>query len=159
MRWIYLLCLSLVCAQAWSQTYRWVDPSGRTIVSDTPPPGTARQLTKTGEAPSEDNSLSFAMQKAADAYPIVLYTSAGCIAECKQAREILNARGVPFTEKLLQNRADIDELKELVGDAFVPALKVGKQHIRGVETGAYNNLLDLAGYPKAAAGGKSTTAR
>jgi len=37
----------------------------------------------------------------------------------------------------------------------VPALKVGKQSFRGFEAGAYNNLLDLAGYPKTAAyGGK-----
>jgi len=41
-------------------------------------------------------------------------------------------------------------LKKLVGDAFVPTLRVGKQSTRGFEAGAYNNLLDLAGYPKTA---------
>ena len=40
---------------------------------------------------------------------------------------------------------------ELVGDFFVPSIKVGKQSFRGFEAGAYNNLLDLAGYPKSAA--------
>jgi hypothetical protein len=32
----------------------------------------------------------------------------------------------------------------------VPALKVGKQSFRGFEAAAWNNLLDLAGYPKTA---------
>ena len=30
----------------------------------------------------------------------------------------------------------------------VNSLKVGNQRFRGFETGAYDNLLDLAGYPK-----------
>ena len=34
-----------------------------------------------------------------------------------------------------------------------PTLKVGKQSFRGFEPAAYNNLLDLAGYPKSAAYG------
>ena len=42
------------------------------------------------------------------------------------------------------------KLKQLVGDLFVPALKVGNQRVRGFEAGAYDNLLDLAGYPKTA---------
>ena len=63
---------------------------------------------------------------------------------------MLNSRGVPFTEKMVQKQEEFDELKQLVGDAYVPTLKVGKQSFRGFETGAYNNLLDLAGYPKTA---------
>lgn len=150
MRRLLFLCLTLISTLALAQTYRWIDSTGKTIISDTPPPGTAKKISKAGEAQQEDKGQSFAMNKAAEAHPVVLYTSAGCIAECKQARDILNVRGIPFTEKLLQNREDIDELKALLGDAFVPALKVGKQHVRGVESGAYNNLLDLAGYPKSA---------
>ena len=57
---------------------------------------------------------------------------------------------MPFAEKMLQSQEDVAELKQLVGDAFVPALKVGKQSFRGFEAGAWNNLLDLAGYPKSA---------
>ena len=83
----------------------------------------------------------------------VIYSTA--VADCKQARDLLNGRGIPFTEKMVQKQEDVDELKQLVGDTFVPALKVGKQSFRGFEAGAYNNLLDLAGYPKTAAyGGK-----
>jgi hypothetical protein len=52
---------------------------------------------------------------------------------------------------MLQKPEDAEELKQLIGDAFVPSMKVGKQSFRGFEAGAYNNLLDLAGYPKSAA--------
>ena len=65
-----------------------------------------------------------------------------------RARELLTRRGTPFTEKLLQSQADLDELKALIGDVFVPTIKVGKQNQRGFDSAAWNNLLDLAGYPK-----------
>ena len=45
-------------------------------------------------------------------------------------------------------QGDIDELKALIGDVFVPTVKVGKQNQRGFDSAAWHNLLDLAGYPK-----------
>jgi glutaredoxin len=100
-----------------------------------------------GESNENADGLPFALRKAKENFPVTLYTSADCTTDCKQAREILNGRGVPFTEKMLQNAEDANELKQLVGDVFIPSLKVGKQSFRGFESGAYNNLLDLAGYP------------
>lgn len=150
MRHLLILCLALSSACVSAQTYRWVDSAGRTIISDTPPPGKAKNVAKTGEAADGGDSLPFAVKIAAENFPVTLYTSPECVTECKQARELLNGRGVPFSEKMLQKQEDIDELKKLVGDAFVPTLRVGKQSTRGFETGAYNNLLDLAGYPKTA---------
>ncbi|MBK6355542.1 MAG: glutaredoxin family protein [Betaproteobacteria bacterium] len=82
---------------------------------------------------------------------MTLYTSADCVLECKNARDLLTGRGVPFTEKMVQTPEEVAELKQLVGDLFLPSLKVGKQSFRGFEAGAYNNLLDLAGYPKSTA--------
>jgi glutaredoxin len=87
---------------------------------------------------------------AAENFPVTLYTSADCTKECKDARDLLNSRGVPFSERMVQKQEDLDELKQLVGDFFVPVIKVGKQSFRGFEAGAWNNLLDLAGYPKTA---------
>lgn len=148
---ILALALTSICVQA--QTYRWVDSAGRTIISDTPPPGKAKSVAKTGEAAENSDNLPFATKKAMESFPVTLFTSADCISECKNARDLLNGRGVPFSEKMLQKQEDFDELKQLVGEAFVPSLRVGKQTSRGFEAGAYNNLLDLAGYPKTAAYG------
>lgn len=154
MRYLLLLCLALLSVGASAQAYRWVDSSGRTIISDTPPPGQAKTVKRVGEAaPSGSEDLPFAVRKARENFPVTLFTAADCVSECKQARDMLNGRGIPFTEKMLQKAEDSAELKALVGDVFVPSLKVGKQSFRGFEAGAYNNLLDLAGYPKTAAYG------
>ncbi|MBS1140618.1 MAG: hypothetical protein H6R13_2071 [Proteobacteria bacterium] len=153
MRYLLMLCLAVASTCALADTYRWVDSGGRTVVSDTPPPGKTKGVVKNGEKAEAGDNQSFATRKAAEAFPVILYTTAECVNECKQARDLLNGRGVPFTEKMLQTQAEIDELKQLIGDAFVPALKVGNQRFRGFEAGAYDNLLDLAGYPKTAAYG------
>ena len=153
MRYLLILCLALTSICTSAEAYRWVDPAGRTIISDTPPPGRARDVSKAGSASETTDGLPYEVRRAVENFPVTLYTSADCASECKQARDFLNARGVPFTEKMLQKQEDVDELKKLVGDTFIPALKVGKQGFRGFEPAAYNNLLDLAGYPKSAAYG------
>lgn len=151
MRYLLTLCLVLATAGVQAETYRWTDGGGQTVVSDTPPPGRAKGVVKVGGKPEASDGLSFATKRAMESFPVTLYTTADCVAECKNARDLLNTRGTPFTEKVLQKQEDIDELKQLVGDLFLPSLKVGKQSFRGFEAGAYNNLLDLAGYPKSAA--------
>ena len=151
MRYLLTLCLMLAAAGVQAETYRWTDSAGRTVVSDTPPAGKATGVVKLGGKPEASDGLSFATKRAMESFPVTLYTSADCVAECKNARDLLNGRGTPFTEKMLQKPEDFEELKQLVGDVFIPSLKVGKQSSRGFEAGAYNNLLDLAGYPKSAA--------
>ncbi|PKO39320.1 MAG: glutaredoxin family protein [Betaproteobacteria bacterium HGW-Betaproteobacteria-4] len=151
MRYLLPLYLLLAAVGVQADTYRWTDSGGRTVISDTPPPGGAKSIAKLGGKPEASDGLSFATKRAMELFPVTLYTTPDCVAECKNARDLLNGRGTPFTEKVLQTQEDIDELKQLVGDLFLPSLKVGKQSFRGFEAGAYNNLLDLAGYPKSAA--------
>jgi len=150
MRPLFILCLALASTWASAETYRWVDSAGRVMISDTPPPSTAKGVAKLGESGENTDGLPFALRKAKENFPVTLYTSADCTTDCQQARDTLNGRGIPFTEKMLQKAEDANELKQLVGDVFIPSLKVGKQSFRGFEAGAYNNLLDLAGYPKSA---------
>lgn len=153
MRRLAIFALALLSSVAVAQTYRWVDPAtGKTMITDTPPPGNVKQINRT-KSTDDGDGLSFATKKAAENFPVTLYTSADCVAECKQARDLLNKRGVPFSEKMLTKKEDFDELKALVGDAFVPSLKVGKQTVRGFQADGFNNLLDLAGYPSSAAYG------
>ncbi|TXT25164.1 MAG: hypothetical protein FD131_4719 [Rhodocyclaceae bacterium] len=151
MRYLLPLCLVLAAAGVQADTYRWTDSTGHTVISDTPPPGSAKAVAKLGGKPEASDGLSFATKRAMESFPVTLYTSADCVAECKNARDLLTGRGTPFTEKMLQKPEDFAELKQLVGDVFIPSIKVGKQNFRGFEAGAYNNLLDLAGYPKSAA--------
>ena len=58
---------------------------------------------------------------------------------------------MPFAEKMLTTQEENDELaKKLGGEASVPSLLVGQQSFKGYESNSWNNLLDLAGYPKTA---------
>jgi Domain of unknown function (DUF4124) len=145
-----LMSSSLVAAQT---TYRWVDPvTGQTVISDQAPPQNAKQVVmRKGPEASGEAQLPFATRQAAEKFPVTLYTSADCIAECKLGRDLLNGRGIPFTETMLKTPQELAELsKQLGSDARVPSIGVGRQYFRGYEIGAWNNLLDLAGYPKTA---------
>lgn len=152
MRQLCLFALALLSSLAFAETYRWTDPAtGKTMITDTPPPGKIKNVSKSKTGASEESGPeSFATRRAVENFPVTLYTSPNCVAECKNARDLLNKRGVPFSEKMLQKQEEIDELKALVGDAFVPSLKVGRQSVKGFQAESYNNLLDLAGYPTSA---------
>jgi len=150
MRYLFAICLVLASAGTLAETYRWSDAGGHTVVSDTPPPGKTKVTVKSSDKAEARDNLPFATKKAMETFPVTLYSSADCASDCKQARDLLNGRGIPFTDKIVQKQEDIDELKQLVGDAFVPSLKVGNQRSRGFDAAAYHNLLDLAGYPKTA---------
>ena len=149
MRHLLILALAVASASAWAQTYRWVDPAtGKTVISDTPPPANAKGLVKLKEAePAAGASLPYAVRRAAENFPVTLYTTPDCTSECKQARDLLNARGVPFQEKMVQKQEEAEEVRKLVGNLFIPTLKVGKQPVKGFSADSYNNVLDLAGYP------------
>jgi glutaredoxin len=140
-----LLALSSVAVQA--QLYRWTDSTGRTHVTDTPPPSDAKGVQKrASSAPAEESSNEpYALRQAMKDYPVTLYTLASCDG-CTQARKLLNARGIPFAEKTVESE---EQLKKATGATGVPALLVGSDIVTGFEAGAYNRSLDAAGYPRA----------
>lgn len=145
-----LLTASLADAQT---TYRWIDKdTGQTIYSDhPPPPGAKNVVTITADERIDEQQLPYATRQAAEKFPVTLYTTATCVEECKQARDMLNRRGIPFSEKMLKNKEESAELSKILGsEAAVPSLIVGQQSFKGLDSGAWNNLLDLAGYPKSA---------
>jgi glutaredoxin len=150
-----LLGTALFSVLAGAQTtYRWVDPAtGLTVFSDQAPPPNAKQVVRvgSGEGAGGEAQLPYATRQAAQNFPVMLYTSATCVETCQQARALLNGRGVPFTEKILSTQEDSNELtSKLKSEAGVPSLFVGQQSFKGYDIAAWNNLLDLAGYPKTA---------
>ena len=161
MRAFILLAFALLSATAFGETtYRWIDPAtGKTMITDTPPPGKAQRTGKITSPDDESGPQSYAVMRAAANFPVTLYTTPDCTTDCKNARDLLNRRGVPFTEKLIKTTEQLNELKALVGDAFVPSLKVGNQSSKGFLEENYNQLLDLAGYPKTAPYGSKPAPR
>jgi glutaredoxin len=141
-------------------TYRWTSATGETVFSDLPPPPEVRVFEKIENHEEDGQPLSYATRVAAEKYPVTLYTTANCQEVCVNARTLLNGRGVPFSEKLFTTAEEIAEAAKQMGkEMVIPSLQVGSQNFPGFEARSWNNLLDLAGYPKTAPlGSKSSGA-
>lgn len=149
MRAILLLVLLASAVQA--QTYRWVDKEGKVHYGDRPPAAAAGQAQERRlGTPAADKTLPFGMQQAVANFPVTLYVTADCAEGCKEGREYLKARGIPFSEKNVASSEDIEALKKLAGgsEAVVPVLSVGSKNAKGWLQGDWQRLLDAAGYPK-----------
>lgn len=148
LRLVALLLLAISLGVS-AQTYRWKDNSGKIQITDTPPPGRHKDALAAGAEPVDPmGGQPFAVRQASTNFPVTLYTAQHCVAECAKARELLNARGIPFSEKLTKTPADDKELLQIFGEIGYPALRVGKQNYLGFEPDSYHKLLDLAGYPQ-----------
>lgn len=131
------------------QVYRYVDPEGRVVYSDKPPPPNARdaQAKRIGQNTIETSDLSYSEVMAQERFPVTLYTF-GCGTVCDTASALLNKRGVPHTVVDVGQSDGADKLKRLTGGLDAPALQVGDQFSTGFNESRWQNLLDDAGYPK-----------
>jgi len=147
---IALACLSVFALPAAAQ-YKWTAPNGVVTYSDLPPPvGTVATTLATPTKSDEDATLGAALRAAATRFPVVLYTSNEC-APCRVARTHLNRRGVPFAERTVRDGADAAAFRQIgFTENEFPALSVGRERTQGFEAGAWDQLLDAAGYPKSA---------
>ncbi len=147
MRFLAPLLLLPVLAQA--QMYRWVDDSGNVHYSDQVPASGAKNVQKQSLSVGQSSSagLPYALQQAVKNFPVALYTSEACKDTCAQARELLNQRGVPYSETTVTDEVDIAQLKKLSGGSVVPVMTVGRELYKGFESGIYKAALDTAGYP------------
>lgn len=140
----------LCTAAGAAETYRWVDEQGRVNYADRPPPPNVRQvIQKQFDTPAADTVPAYSVSKAAEDFPVALYTTDSCGEVCDEARTFLGKRGVPFTEHRIATEADIAAYRERFGTPEeVPALSVGNQTLKGYESVRWTRMLDDAGYPK-----------
>lgn len=135
---------------AQQKLYRWTDAEGRVFYTDKPPPKDARNVERKALGDRAGSGpLPYDLRQAMKLFPVVVYAS-GCGAPCDQGRQLLQARGVPFTEKDATDPVVQAEIKKLTGaDAIeVPILVVGRSVTRGWERSQWNAALDAANYPK-----------
>lgn len=145
---LLFLATALCASAASAQQYRWVDEKGHVHYTDTPPPVTAKDVQKKNlqgnELGAQQNfQLSTAMQKS----PVTLYTHTECKDPCQSARDVLNTRGIPFKEISVVTQQQLDELRRVSGNISVPVMVVGGYVETSSSIGAYNQALDIAGYP------------
>lgn len=136
-------------AQA-QQVYRIVGPDGKVTFSDKPPPAaTPAKVTAGGGVAatgSGGTGLPFELRQVASKYPVTLYTSSAC-GPCGSARNMLNARGIPFTEKTVNTAADSQALLRISGDNALPFATIGGQQLKGYSDSEWTQFLNAAGYP------------
>jgi len=144
------LAALLSSAQA-GEMYRWVDKSGKVHYGDTRAPDAAEvEKKKFSTAPATgDEELSFDTRRAKQNFPVTLYVTDNCADPCKQSRDLLSQRGIPFTEKNLATQEEIEAFKRVSGADAVPVLSVGRSWLKGFQAEKWQNELDGAGYPKA----------
>lgn len=144
---LFAMLVFAVPAQA-AQLYRWVDDKGRVEWRDTPPPAIAKKVEKRTVDGSviETSTLPYSLQQAVKNFPVTLYAN-NCGEGCDKARAHLARRGVPYTQKNPQD--DVEAYKKLTGGGMqVPLLFVGRDRLTGYEDGAWDRMLDTAGYAR-----------
>lgn len=145
------LILSMPYAEA-SDMYRWVDKNGKVQYGDIPTVDDAEQLKfREGESAAsgvEDANIPFGARMAAHHFPVTLYVTESCGDTCKQARNYLAKRHIPFTENVLKSAEEYEAFQKKSGSEGVPALSVGNSWLKGFSTQQWQDELDAAGYPK-----------
>lgn len=146
-----VLLLAAGCAQA-DGLYRWVDKDGKVHYGDVPADeATGIEKKKFGSDHAPDNAdLPYETRRASESFPVTLYVASNCAEPCQQGRDLLNKRGIPFSEKSLQTRQEIDDFKRQTGSETTPTLAVGKSYLKGFQAEQWQSELNSAGYPKTA---------
>lgn len=148
--WLVALLLLAGVAQA-DEYYRSIDGRGKIHYGDKPLPDAAdiEKINPLSE-PVPNDSLPFETRRAQEKFPVTLYGAESCGEVCKVARDYLNKRGIPFTEKTLVSAEEIDAFKKASGGDQIPAITIGKSWLVRFSESVWSTALDTAGYPKAA---------
>ncbi len=144
-----LVLLTALCGTTAYAQYKIVAPDGTVTFTDRMPDqkqgGRVSNVTTSGaERPAAD--MPFELRQVAQKYPVTIYTLPECDA-CKQGRELLVRRGIPFSERAATTQADKALWEKITGSTAAPVLMVGKQQLRGFGSSNWNETLDAAGYP------------
>lgn len=146
---ILVVCLLLLANVQAAELYRSIDKDGKVHYSDTPLQGSEDfEKLRLAKDPVPDVSLPYETQRARQNFPVTLYAFPECGSVCQQARDFLNNRGIPFTEKSLIKKEEIDAFRKDSGDSRLPAATVGRTWLKGFQAEQWNSELDFAGYPK-----------
>jgi len=145
-----LIMLAALAVESSAQSlYRYVDPNGRVVYSDQPPPPTAKDV-QPKQLPGnviETDPVPLAARQAAERFPVTLYTFDCDI--CRDAKALLDKRGVPFETVIVSDEKGAARLKALTGKQSAPVLQVGdKQVMQGYNEERWQAILDDAGYPR-----------
>jgi glutaredoxin len=150
--YIALATLMGCALPAYAQQYKVIGANGKVTYTDRPPVVAGDRVSALkSPGPSSVNSavasLPLELRQAAQRYPVTLYVTGNC-APCDSARQFLQQRGIPHTEKTVSTVEDGEALQRVTGGRDAPAVTIGAQVVRGLSTESWASYLDAAGYPK-----------
>ena len=150
-RLIGIAALSLIAGLAQAQ-YKVIGPDGKVTYTDKPPVADNVKVQtinvgSTAAAAQDLSGLPQELRQVVSRFPVVFYAGNGCNA-CDAGRNLLNVRGIPYSEKRVESQADIDALQRLSGSRSLPLLTIGNQKIKSLSVNEWQSYLDAAGYPK-----------
>ena len=153
-RHLLIACAVASLAGSALAQYKIVAPDGSITYTDRPAATEAnrvtslnRRSTAASAAAASDAQLPFELRQIVSRYPVTLYTGANCL-PCDSGRQLLQQRGVPFSERRIVSEEDTAALERLSGGRTVPSLTVGLQPLRGFNPNDWASYLDAAGYPR-----------
>lgn len=131
-----------------NKMYKWVDEDGNVTYQDQPPPDDSGQVQSFEESP--DQSADAQQRPAMPDVEVTLYSIEICDA-CDLVRNLLNDRGLPFTEKDAEDDVEVqEELREVSGVLSVPVLTIGDEVLTGFNRELILRVLEDAGFPTSA---------
>lgn len=135
-----------------SELYRWVDKDGKVHYGDTPVEDAEKLKISTPETDAasavDETNIPYEARLARKNFPVTLYVTEKCGDPCKQARDFLSKRHVPFDQTMLKTQAEFDAIKEKSGSEIIPVLSIGRNWLPGFQPGQWQEELDVAAYPK-----------
>ena len=150
--WAVVSLSAWAASPAWA-IYKIVGPDGTVTFSDTPPSsgqGKVSELAPGGGAtPPAVDTLPQPLRDAVRKYPATLYTTPDCRG-CDAGRQLLQDRGVPYTERTVTTAADMQAYRHVAGnDDRFPLLTLGGTRLAvGFNASSWSEALDAAGYPR-----------
>ncbi|WP_228124566.1 glutaredoxin family protein [Glaciimonas soli] len=131
------------------QLFKTVNADGKITYSDTPPVAGKVVTQNVGNANqgNDTSGLPYELAQAAKNFPVTLYSADKC-APCNEGRQLLQSRGIPFTEKTVNRDGDVAALKEINGNSQIPLLLIGREKVNGFSSSDWSSALTTAGYPK-----------
>jgi len=147
---LLLGALLAVTALPAAALFKVVAPDGSVTYTDRPPPNSPSRVITLGRSAEATSApepvLPPELRQAMQRFPVTLYTASDC-APCDSGRQLLLARGVPFTERTVSSDDDAAALERLSGARTIPVLTIGSQALRGLAQSDWASYLDAAGYP------------
>jgi len=139
-------CL-LVSNSVEAQLYKSVDKNGRVTYSDSPTPNAVQTRSFARSDSASGENLPYALNQVTKNNPVILYTADNCD-PCRQARDYLRTRGVPFREKTISSNADVKRFSELYPNVLLPFATVGRDRLSGFNMDQWSRSLTAASYPE-----------